>query len=84
MIGGGVVGTNAARMAAGLGANVTVLDVNHERMRYLDETLPANCTTLFSNPMSVREKLEVADLGVGAARSRCRGTEAHQTETSCS
>ena len=66
VIGGGVVGTNAARMAAGLGANVTVLDVNHERMRYLDEILPANCTTLFSNPMSVREKLETADLVVGA------------------
>ena len=66
VIGGGVVGTNAARMAAGLGANVTVLDVNHERMRYLDEILPANCTTIFSNPMSVRERLEAADLVVGA------------------
>ena len=66
VIGGGVVGTNAARMAAGLGANVTVLDVNHERMRYLDEILPANCTTIYSNPMSVRERLEAADLVVGA------------------
>jgi alanine dehydrogenase len=66
VIGGGVVGTNAARMAAGLGANVTILDVNADRMRYLDEILPANCTTLFSNPMSVREKLRQADLVVGA------------------
>lgn len=66
VIGGGVVGTNAARMAAGLGANVTILDVNSDRMRYLDEILPANCTTLFSNPMSVREKLQAADLVVGA------------------
>lgn len=66
VIGGGVVGTNAARMAAGLGANVTILDVNAERMRYLDEILPPNCTTLFSNPMSVRECLRKADLLVGA------------------
>ncbi|MEM1451591.1 MAG: alanine dehydrogenase [Planctomycetota bacterium] len=66
VIGGGVVGTNAARMAAGLGANVTILDVSAERMRYLDEILPSNCTTLFSNPMSVREKLQAADLVVGA------------------
>ena len=72
VIGGGVVGTNAARMAAGLGANVTVLDVNHERMRYLDEILPANCTTIYSNPMSVRERLEAADLVSEPSWSRAR------------
>lgn len=66
VIGGGVVGTNAARMAAGLGANVTILDIDLERMRYLDEILPANCQTIFSTPMALREYLYAADLVVGA------------------
>jgi len=66
VLGGGVVGTHAARMAAGLGANVTVMDVNVARMRYLDEILPANCTTIYSNPMALRECLKKADLVVGA------------------
>ena len=66
VLGGGVVGTQAARMAAGLGARVTILDVDAYQMRHLDEILPANCTTLFSNPMSVRECLEKADLVVGS------------------
>ena len=66
VIGGGVVGTHAARMAAGLGANVTIMDVNVGRMRYLDEILPPNCTTIYSNPMALRERLQVSDLVVGA------------------
>ena len=66
VIGGGTVGTNAARMAAGLGANVAILDVNLERMRYLDEILPPNCTTLYSTRMALREELVRADLVVGA------------------
>lgn len=66
VLGGGVVGTNAARMAAGLGADVIVLDVNINRMQYLDEILPANCTTLYSTRMAVREELAGADLVVGA------------------
>jgi alanine dehydrogenase len=66
VLGGGTVGTNAARMAAGLGANVTVLDINLQRMRYLDEILPANCQTIYSTPMAVREHLSRADLVVGA------------------
>lgn len=66
VIGGGVVGTHAARMAAGLGANVTILDVDAYRMRYLDEVLPKNCTTIFSNPTSIKESLVKADLVVGA------------------
>jgi alanine dehydrogenase len=66
VLGGGVVGTHAARMAAGLGANVTVMDVNVARMRYLDEILPPNCTTIYSNPMALRECLQKADLVVGA------------------
>jgi alanine dehydrogenase len=66
IIGGGVVGTQAARMAAGLGADVTILDVNLDRMRYLDEMLPANCRTVYSTPLAVREALPETDLVIGA------------------
>lgn len=66
ILGGGVVGTNAAKMAAGLGANVTILDIDLERLRYLDDVLPANVTTLMSNPENIRKELEVSDLVVGA------------------
>jgi hypothetical protein len=66
ILGGGVVGTQAARMAAGLGADVTVMDVNLDRMRYLDEILPPNCRTIFSTPLAVREALTEADLVIGA------------------
>ncbi|MCP5023914.1 MAG: alanine dehydrogenase [bacterium] len=66
VIGGGTVGINAARMAAGLGADVVILDVNLERMRYLDEILPPNCTTVFSTGLALREELKEADLLVGA------------------
>jgi alanine dehydrogenase len=66
IIGGGVVGTQAARMAAGLGADVTVLDIDLDRMRYLDEILPANCRTVYSTPHAVREALPETDLVVGA------------------
>jgi len=66
VIGGGVVGTQAAKMAAGLGANVTVLDRSIARMRYLDDVLPANCDTVFSNPTSIREFISRADLVIGA------------------
>jgi alanine dehydrogenase len=66
ILGGGVVGTQAARMAAGLGADVTVMDVNLDRMRYLDEILPSNCRTIYSTPFAIREALATADLVVGA------------------
>jgi alanine dehydrogenase len=66
IIGGGVVGTQAARMAAGLGADVTILEVNLDRMRYLDEILPANCRTMYSTPYALRELLPETDLLVGA------------------
>src|SRR5215475_16169225 len=49
ILGGGIVGINAAKMAAGLGAHVTILDISLERLRYLDDVLPANCDTWFSN-----------------------------------
>ena len=66
VLGGGVVGSNAARMAAGLGANVSIFDVSLGRMRYLDEVLPANCQTVYSTSLAIREALEHADLVVGA------------------
>ncbi len=66
VLGGGIVGTNAARMAAGLGADVVVLDVNIRRMQYLDEILPPNVTTLYNTRMTLREELAKADLTVGA------------------
>ncbi len=66
VLGGGVVGSNAAKTAAGLGARVTVLDVNPERLRRLEEILPKNVTTLVSNRRIIREEVGDADLLVGA------------------
>ncbi len=66
ILGGGVVGVNAAKIAAGMGANVTIMDVNLERLRYLDDVLPANVTTYFSNPLHIREILPSADVVIGA------------------
>jgi alanine dehydrogenase len=66
IIGGGVVGINAAKMAAGLGAHVTILDVSLERLRYLADVLPANVDTLFSNRHNILEAIRRSDLVVGA------------------
>ncbi len=66
VIGGGVVGTNAAKMACGLGAKVYVLDMNLERLRYLSDVMPANCFTLMSTPVVIRDLVTRADLVVGA------------------
>jgi alanine dehydrogenase len=66
VLGGGVVGTNAAKTAAGLGARVTVIDVNPGRLRYLEDILPKNVVTLVSNRRVVREEVRDADLLVGA------------------
>src|SRR5574341_135945 len=66
IIGGGVVGSNAAKVAAGLGARVTVIDINMDRLRYLDDIMPKNVITLMSNAQNIREKVEDADLLVGA------------------
>jgi alanine dehydrogenase len=66
ILGGGVVGINAARMAAGLGADVTILDIDLDRLRYLDEVLPRNCHTVYSAPLTIRELLVHADLVIGA------------------
>ncbi len=66
ILGGGVVGTQAARMAAGLGAQVVIFDVNLNRLRYLNEVLPANVVTLYSNQYNIRREISNADLIVGA------------------
>ncbi|MBI1926892.1 alanine dehydrogenase [Candidatus Poribacteria bacterium] len=66
IIGGGIVGTNAAKVAAGLGAEVTIMDVNLRRLRYLDDIMPPNVVTLMSDPHTVREKVKSADLLIGA------------------
>jgi alanine dehydrogenase len=66
VLGGGVVGANAAKTAAGLGANVYILDVNLERLRYLDDVMPKNVTTLFSNRHNILDLLPWADLLIGA------------------
>jgi alanine dehydrogenase len=66
VIGGGVVGINSAKMAAGLGARVIVLDTNVDRLRYLDDVMPANVQTLFSNAFNIRKVIKFADLVVGA------------------
>jgi alanine dehydrogenase len=66
ILGGGVVGANAARIAAGFRANVSLLDINMDRLRYLDEIMPPNVTVLFSDRHTVREQLKLADLVIGA------------------
>ncbi len=66
IIGGGVVGTHAAKVAAGLGANVFILDINVDRLRYLDDIMAANVTTLFSDRHTLLDCLASADLVIGA------------------
>jgi len=66
VLGGGIVGTNAARMAAGLGANVTIMDINLDRLRYLSEMMPANVNTIFCDPHTVEDYAPRADLIIGA------------------
>ena len=66
VIGGGVVGTNAAKMAAGLGAHVTLLDVSLDRLRYLSDVLPPNVDLLYSNRHNILDQLKRADLVIGA------------------
>ncbi|MFK8104210.1 MAG: alanine dehydrogenase [Saprospiraceae bacterium] len=66
ILGGGVVGTQAAKMAAGLGAQVTILDISLNRLRYLADIMPANVTTLYSNEYNIRRLIQDHDLIVGA------------------
>ncbi len=66
VLGGGIVGSSAAWMAAGLGANVTIMDINNDRLRYLDEVMPANVTTIFCDPYAVENYAYRSDLVIGA------------------
>jgi alanine dehydrogenase len=65
VLGGGVVGTNAAKIAAGMGADVTIMDVNLNRLRYLDDVMPKNVHTMMSNEYSIRELVKDHDLIIG-------------------
>jgi alanine dehydrogenase len=66
ILGGGVVGTNAAKIAAGFGAHVTILDINLDRLRYLSDVMPANVDTYYSNRHNILEQVTRADLLIGA------------------
>jgi alanine dehydrogenase len=66
IVGGGVVGINAAKIAAGFGARVQILDINLDRLRYLDDVMPKNVQTLMSNPENIRQAVSKASLVVGA------------------
>ena len=66
VLGGGIVGHSAAKIAAGIGANVTILDINLERLRYLDDIMPANVSTLYSDPHTIRDNLRRADVVIGS------------------
>ncbi|WP_341224815.1 alanine dehydrogenase [uncultured Arcticibacterium sp.] len=66
VLGGGIVGTQAAKMAAGLGANVIIMDISLKRLRYLADIMPANVTTLMSNQHNIELAIKEADLIVGA------------------
>ncbi len=66
IIGGGVVGINAAKMACGMGAKVYILDTNLDRLRYLSDVMPKNCFPLMSSPATIRELIARADVVVGA------------------
>ena len=66
VLGGGVVGTNAAKIAAGMGARVAIMDIDLERLRYLDDVMPANVHGLFSTRYAIRKQVEDADVIIGA------------------
>ena len=66
ILGGGIVGMNAAKMAAGMGADVTIMDVNLSRLRYLDEIMPANVNTCMSSEYNIRNLIGICDLIVGS------------------
>jgi alanine dehydrogenase len=66
VIGGGIVGINAAKMACGLGAKVYILDMNLDRLRYLSDVMPSNCIPLMSSPATIRKLAKEADVVIGA------------------
>jgi len=66
VLGGGIVGVNAAKIAAGMGSNTTIMDINMPRLRYLDDVMPKNITTLFSSEANIQAMLPTVDLIIGA------------------
>lgn len=66
ILGGGIVGKNAAQIAAGFQADVVIMDIDIDRLRYLEDIMPANVNTLFSDKHNIREELQLADLVIGA------------------
>lgn len=66
VLGGGIVGVNAAKIAAGMGANTTIMDINIPRLRYLDDVMPKNVRTLYSSEAAIRQILPTTDLVIGA------------------
>lgn len=66
ILGGGIVGANAAKIAAGFRSDVAILDINMDRLRYLDDTMPPNVDCLYSDRHTIREQLARADLVIGA------------------
>jgi alanine dehydrogenase len=66
IVGGGIVGTNAAKVASAFGAQVTIMDINMDRLRYLDDIMPKNVVTLMSNAHNIRDEIKEADLLIGA------------------
>lgn len=66
ILGGGVVGTQAAKIAAGFGANVVLMDNNLDRLRYLSDVMPANVTTIIANELNIRNAIKNSDLIIGA------------------
>lgn len=74
ILGGGTVGTNAAKIAIGMGANVTIMDVSTRRLAYLDDIFPRQITTLFSSPANIRKAISQADLVIGAVLLPGRST----------
>lgn len=66
VLGGGIVGVNAAKIAAGMGARTTIMDINITKLRYLDDVMPKNVTTMFSSEANIRRMLPHVDLVIGA------------------
>ena len=78
ILGGGIVGTQAAKIAAGFGAMVTIVDVNLQRLRYLSDVMPANVYTQYSNEYNIRHLIKDHDVIIGAVlNSRCKGPKTY-------
>ncbi len=70
ILGGGTAGINAARVAAGLGARIMIMDINLDRMRYLEDVLPNNCETIMSNRLNIGSELPTVDVIIGSVLVR--------------